>query len=351
MLKKTLLAVATSVACVLSSPVVFAQDHHEHDHAHHGHVHQEKDVGEYKMINGLRYYKTMSEAVPSKELMRIDIGAEPENVGGPKQDPKHTTGGLPMAFRPTVNKDEVWILDSINGGLKLFKSGKLLKNINIKEFCTVQDFAFSPDGSKIAFLNANTGKIYITDDKGKLKTTISGYSYALSIEFENDKELLVLSPLSKGVAKVSVGGAPLGVFEGDQSLSNFSSEKGLWGIDYSNPTNAKLFVQKGSSPKVIAEFPFAEYKDVEYKVGKIYGLDSEGNVYFGLTACDPNGIIYRDRIYKCNQYGEILKELDVIDDPILSPELPRHRIVCPDGDIMTFYSNELVYAIRIYSMK
>ena len=347
MLRKTLLAVATSVACVLSSPVVFAHEGHDHG------LHEEQNIVEFKMINGLRYFKTMSEAVPSKELMSIEMGAGAENVGGAHQDPNHATGGLPMAFRPTANKDEVWILDSINGGLKLFKSGKLQKNINIKELGIVQDFAFSPDGSKIALLNANTGKIYITDNNGKVKNTISGPAYgsAISIEFENDKELLVISPLSRGVIKVSIGGAPLGVYEGDQSLSNFSSEKGLWGIDCSNPTNAKLYVQKGSSPKVLAEFPFAEYKEVEYKGGNIYGFDADGNVYFGLIACDLNGIIYRDRIYKCNQYGEILKELDVLDDPILSPELPRHRIVCPDGDIMTFYSNELVYSIRIYSMK
>ena len=335
MLKKSLLTIAVCIFSLTNISLCLA----------------EEAVAEHKMINGLRYYKTMYDAKPSTEVMRLKMGARSENVGGHKEDIKEQTGGLPMAFRPTANKDEAWILDSINGALKLFKAAKLKRYISLKEFGLIQDFAISKDNKLFAFLNAKTGAVYVTDERGKVKNSFTGYECALSIEFTSNNDLLIVSPLAKGVVQVSCEGAPLGVYEADQSLSNFATEKGLWGIDYFEPTKAKLYVRKGSSVKIVKEFVFDEYKDVEYKVGNIYGIDADGNVCFGLIACDSNGIIYRDRIYKCNQNGRVLKELDVIDDPILSPELPRHRIVYPDGDVMTFFCNELEYAIRVYSMK
>ena len=335
MLKKSLLTICLCGVCLLSTSIAMA----------------EEAVAEHKMINGLRYYETMYNAKPSTEIMRIKMGSRSENVGGHEEDYKEQTEGLPMAFRPTVNKDEAWILDSINGALKLFKAAKLKRYIPLRDFGLIQDFAFSKDNKLIAFLNAKTGYVYVTDERGKLKNSFSGYASALSIEFTANNNLLIISPMSGGVVQVSTEGAPLGIFEGDQSLSNFSTDKGLWGIDCSSQTKAKLFVRKGSTVKVIKEFVFDTFKDVEYKDGRIYGIDADGNISFGLVACDSNGIIYRDRIYKCTQDGKVLKELDVIDDPILSPELPRHRIVCPDGDVMTFFCNELEYAIRIYSMK
>ncbi len=335
MLKKSLLTIAVCMFCLTNSSLCLA----------------EEAVAEHKMINGLRYYKTMYDAKPSTEIMRLKMGARSENVGGHNEDIKEQTEGLPMAFRPTVNKDEAWILDSINGALKLFKAAKLKRYISLKEFGLIQDFAISKDNKLFAFLNAKTGSVYVTDDRGKVKSSFTGYASALSIEFTSDNDLLIVSPLSRGVVQVSNEGAPLGIYEADQSLSNFSTEKGLWGIDCFEPTKAKLYVRKGSNVKIVKEFVFDEYKDVEYKAGNIYGIDASGNVSFGLIACDSNGIIYRDRLYKCTQDGKVLKELDVIDDPILSPELPRHRIVYPDGDVMTFFCNELEYAIRVYSMK
>ena len=334
MFKKSLLTIIALV-CLLNASVCNA----------------EEAVAEHKMINGLRYYKTMYEAKTSSETMRLQMGSRSNNVGGHHEDIKEQTEGLPMAFRPTVNKDEAWILDSINGGLKLFKAGQLKRYVSLKEFGIIQDFAISKDNKLLAFLNAKTGFVYVTDERGKLKNSFGGFGSALSIEFASDNTLLIISPLSKGVVQVSTEGAPLAIYEADQSLSNFSTEKGLWGVDVFDQTKAKLYVRKGSTVKVVKEIVFDEYKDVEYKDGKIYGIDADGNICFGLVACDSNGIIYRDRIYKCNQNGRILKELDVIDEPILSPELPRHRIVCPDGDVMTFFCNEEVYAIRIYSMK
>ncbi len=338
MLKKTVLAVALGIVCSLNVPSISAHE------------------VEFKLINQQRCFKTMYDAVPYTQFMQIGIGSKPEEVGGFEQDKRHTSSGLPMAFRPTKNSDEAWILDSINDSLKLFKSGKLIRRIKLDEMGFLTDFAMNNSG-EIAFLNAQTGKIYITDNQGKIKTTLTGFDYALSIEFASDKELLVISPMSRGVVRVSTDGTMLGLYEGDQTLSNYSSKKGLWGLECYGGTTAKLFVlepTKELTPKkrVVAEFPFAEYKDVEYKGGNIYGFDAEGNIYFGLVACNPDGILYRDRIYMCNQDGKVLKEMDVTGLAVRSPDLPRHRVVWSKGKIMTFFSDELKnYYLEEFNLK
>lgn len=345
MLKKTVLAIATGIICSLSVPVIYA------------HEHEKENVVEHKMINTLRYYKTMYEATPDTEFMRIAFGSKPENVGSYQQDKRHMSYGFPMAFRPTKNPDEAWLLDSINDSLKLFKSGKLIRKVDLSRMGFVTDFAMNSIG-EMAFLNASKGTIYITDKDGKIKNTFSGFESALYMEFASDKDLLIKSPLSKGVVRISIeNGAVLGVYEGDQSISCYSSAKGIWGIKASGGTIAKLFVRTTNftfdNPEtIIAEFPLKAYEGVEYKGGEIYGFDAEGNIYFGLIACDMNGIIFRDRIYKCDQNGKVLKEMDVLAKPVMSPGIPRHKIACPDGRIMTFFSDELKYFyLNMYTLK
>ena len=338
MLKKSLIAIATGILCSLSIPDLYAHE------------------VEFKVINQQKVFKTMYEAVPYTQFMQIGIGSNADNVGGFEQDERHTSSGLPMAFRPTNNPDEAWILDAINDSLKLFKSGKLIRKINLDKMGYITDFAMNKSG-QFAFLNQQKGNIYITDSKGEIKATLTGFENALSLEFSSEKELLVKSPMAGGVIRVSTEGTMLGLYEGNQSLSNYTSEMGLWGLECSGGTIAKLFVIEPSQdiiPKkrIVAEFPFADYKDVEYKGGGIYGFDAEGNIYFGLVACDPDGIIYRDRIYKCNQDGKVLKEMDVTGLAVRSPDLPRHRVVWSEDKVMTFYSDELKnYYLEEFNLK
>ena len=169
---------------------------------------------------------------------------------------------------------------------------------------------------------------------------------------------MVDSPTSKGMVRITTDGKILGIYECDQTLSSYSSEKGIWGIEAFGTTSAKLFVRDAKFPsdkskiKVIAEFPFKDYEDVKYNGGEIYGFDKEGNVYLGLVACNPVGVIYRDRIYKCTQDGKVLKYLDVIDNPVLSPDIARHRLACPDGRILTFTSDEVeFYSLHYYDLR
>jgi len=154
MLNKKVLAVATGILCSLSVSTAFAE-------------------AEFKMINFLRYYKTMYNATPYTQLMQIPLGSGIENVGGIEQDTKNLSRGLPMAFRPTKKPNEVWVLDSINESLKLFKSGRINRRINLNKMGFIQDFAINDEGN-MAFLNRMTGNIFVTDNKGN-EVLLSAY--------------------------------------------------------------------------------------------------------------------------------------------------------------------------------
>lgn len=307
----------------------------------------------YRIINGLQYHKIMYRAVASEELMTIKFGFASENLGGYEQDVKRVTEGFPPAFREGSSSDEVWILDSVNSAIKLFKAGKFVKKIDLKNMGNVTDFALSKDG-KFAVLNQFTGYVFVIDQNGKVLSVMTGFSYATSLEFANEKELLITHPMAGGIARVSMEGALIELYEGDETLSNHSNDQGLWGLECAGLKKAKLFVRTGVEPadfRVVAEIPFATYRNVEYKGGKIYGFDASGNVYFGLIACDPNGVIYRERLYKCNTNGKILKEKDILDRPgMMAPRAPRHRIVRKDGKIVAFSASGKGYTLYKWDM-
>lgn len=323
MLKKTVLAVAAGIVCSLCSSMVHAEV-------------------EYKLINSYRYYKTMYEAALPTDYMSFAFGSGNDNIGGYEEDAERNTEGLPNAFRVGSEKGQMWILDNVNAALKLFYYGKCTKSIDIKKFENIHDFTVSSSG-KIAFLNRDKGIVFVTDDKGEVTSEFKGFECANSIEFTADDDMLIFSPLAGGVARVSVIGALKDMYKADDSLSTYETEKGIWGIEHNYSDVAKLYIRTGVEPenvKILAEIPFKDFKDVVYKGAEIYGFDAEGNVHFGLVATDPDGIIYRERLYKCSPDGKILSEKDVIAPlPAMSPSLPRHRVVTPDGTVIGFYAD------------
>lgn len=334
MLKKTLLALAIGV--IGFTGAVCAQDD-----------------SNYTFIGDLKYNQVMLDAAKPESAAVFDFGTEPEKVGGHEQDFNRNTDGFPTAFRGGNTDSEIWVLDSLNGVLKLFNDKKLKKSIDIKKMGIVYDFAISSDNEYIAFLNRTTGSVYVTDPSGKVLTTVSGYEYATSIEFAPDNHILIVHPMGQGIVKLDVNGALKDTYISDGTLSNIANEKGLWGLDGIFTNNAKLFVRSGTatdSVKVLAEIPFKDFEGVEYKGGNIYGFDEKGNLYFGLVACDPNGVIYRDRLYKCNQEGKILKELDILDHSVISPNVPRHRTVNTFGRVYSLDADFDHYYLRSWNM-
>lgn len=340
MLKKTLLAVAIGIIGLSGMPA-YAQEA------------QENQETNYTLIGDFKYNEIMLNANRSNVWAQFEFGTKPENVGGTQQDPGHFTEGFPPAFRGGSFEKEVWILDANNNALKLFENGKLKKNIDIKYVGHAFDFAISQDNKNMVFLDRTSGNVYVADKDGKQTAKVSGFEYATSVEFNHKNEILVVHPMGQGIVKLGLDGKEIAKYSADQTTSNFENEKGLWGLDGVHTNTIKLFVRTGVDPKdvkVLAEFPFKEYKDVEYKGATIFGFDKKGNVYFGLVACDPNGVVYRDRLYKCDQNGKVLKEMDVIDQSLLSPNVPRHRLVNKFGRVIALDADVEKFYIRGWNM-
>ena len=311
---------------------------------------------DFKTVNGLVYHKSMLNAAPSVDYLKIPFGRETANVGGQDQDSETDAAsyGVPWAFRMT-DDGNVWVLDTLNKSLKLFKKdGTVERAVSIASFGQmVIDFAVAPDG-RMAFLNNVEGFIYLVDAKGEKVNEIEGFGGARAIEFGSTGELLVSHPVMQSVLRFSENGELKEQLVGDQSLSLFPNAAGqLYGLEIRDLA-ADLYLRTVASPAatlVLATFPYEEgYPGVTYAGGEILGLDAAGTVYFCLVACHEMGQIYRERLYKCAPDGKVLSQLDVLTVPHLAPDLPRKRVVCPDGRVMSFYPDETNYTLCTYTL-
>lgn len=311
---------------------------------------------EFKLINNLSYHKGMFDATAPVDYLKIPFGKEERNVGGQDQD--SLTGpvsyGVPWSFR-AVEGGNVWVLDSLNQALKLFKpDGSVERTISLTGFGKIViDFALGPDGS-FAFLNNVDGFVYITNPKGEKQSEIEGFTNARAIEFSPAGDLLISHPIMQSVLRFAPTGELKEQLVGDQSLSLFTAANGqLFGLEI-NDLEANLYLRTVASPAEtlsLAKFPYTEkHPGVTYAGGEIIGLDAAGNIYFNLVACHEEGQIFRERLYKCSADGKVLGELDILTVPHLAPDLPRKRVVSPDGRVMAFYPDETHYVLCTYSI-
>ncbi len=311
---------------------------------------------EFKTINGLIYHKSMFEATPSVDYLKIPFGREENNVGGQDQDSETNAAsyGVPWAFR-MVDGGKVWVLDTLNRNLKLFRQdGSVERTVSIASFGQmVIDFAIAPDG-RMAFLNNVEGFIYLVDAKGEKVSEIEGFGGARAIEFGKNGELLVSHPVMQAVLRFEANGELKEQVVGDQGLSLFANAEGqLYGLEI-RELGADLYSRTVASPAatlVLSTYPYEEgHPGVTYAGGEIIGQDASGNIYFNLVACHEMGQIFRERIYRCSADGKKTGELDILTMPHLAPDLPRKRVVCPDGRIMSFYPEEKNYVLCTYTI-
>lgn len=309
---------------------------------------------EFKFINNLSYHKSMFDATAPLDYLKIPFGKEEKSVGGQDQDSltEPYSYGVPWAFRMT-GSGSVWILDSLNQSLKLFKAdGNVEKSFPLADYGKIViDFAIAPDGS-MAFLNNVDGFIYLTDANGQKSGQIEGFAHARAIEFTPKGDLLVSHPIMQAVLRFSPAGEMTEQLVADQSLSLFAAaNEQLFGLEI-NDLDASLYLRTVASPAetlVLARFPYTEkHPGVTYAGGEIIGVDAAGNIYLSLVACHEQGQIYRERLYKCTADGKILGELDILTVPHLAPDLPRKRVVAPDGRIVAFYPEEANYVLCTY---
>jgi hypothetical protein len=312
------------------------------------------DNADIKQINALNYHKGMFEAARGEVYLKVPLGSEAASVGGDEQDVERYTAGVPYAFRSVENG--VWILDSVNHALKLFgNDGKLQKNISIAEYGkVVSDFAF--DGDKgFWLLSAVDGFIYRIDMNGKMVSQIEGFSSARAIETGVMEELLVDMPAMGAILRFNKEEMLKEEYPCDESLSMVEGVGGKLLVLELGEKQASLHLRNTASPAEnipLAEFPLdIEDPAVKYVGSKVLGQDKEGNIYISLVAChEESGAIYRDRIYRCTAAGRPTAHKDIIVFPSQAFDLPRDRVVTPDGRVMTFHVEDNNYVLSVYSL-
>ncbi len=307
---------------------------------------------EFKLINSLNYHQTMFNAMSAEPYMAIPFGNGKDQVAGAEQDLERLTVGVPFAFR--ANKDNgIWILDSVNKALKLFDSkGKFLKQISLSNMGTIiRDFAMGNDGS-FWLLNQIEGFIYHIDASGKLLQEIEGFQDALVLEASVNGGFLVDLPAQSMVLKFGKDDLLEKEFPTDGTLSLIEDSNGkLLGLTMEE-RKVEMYLRTLASPAssiVLAQFPLEfKEKDVTFAGAEIIGKDGQGNIYLSLTACNEEGAIFMDRLYKCSAAGKVLAKKDILTTPFLGPDLPRRKIVTPDGQVITFYATDKEYCLVKY---
>lgn len=309
------------------------------------------------MINDLQYHKNMVNAQKSKETLSIPFGTGDNEVGGFMQDSGRYTEGYPWTFRQT-DDGSFWVLDSINKKLKLFTvAGELVRFIDIAHMgANVLDFAVYSDVDKevFAFFNRITGEIFFTNEEGQVQNSFKGFTTGNSIEFTRNGELLVDLPVAQGIVRIAQDGQLRGIYKGDETLTIVEArDGGLYGLEFEDK-KAKLFHRKDypeDSKVYLAEFEYelSHHMEVWFSGGNIYGCDADGNIYLGLVVCDIRGVIYRERIYKCDANGKELAHLDTITIPVQSGTNPRKKLIARNGKMYYHYHDEENYMIGVHS--
>ncbi len=308
---------------------------------------------EIVMVNALQYHKSMLGALKHQDLIKIPLGREIASVGGSEQDPEVYTEGVPFAFR-FDESGNAWILDSANKSLKQFGADGKLKNAislgNMGQI--VRDFAFAKDKG-FWLLSPIEGYIYRIDSSGKILSKIEGFQDARAIEAASNNGLLVDTPMLGSVLRFGSDETLQEKYAYEQGLSLFEGVGSrLLGLTMED-RKVKLLMRTVASPAqtiTLEEFPLEiEDEKVVYAGAEIIGKDASGNIYLNLIACHEEGPIYRDRIYRCNSVGKVVDFTDILIMPCLTPDLPRSKIVTPEGKVVYFYLDKENYVLAGYS--
>ncbi|HNV72461.1 MAG TPA: hypothetical protein PKO06_22315, partial [Candidatus Ozemobacteraceae bacterium] len=292
------------------------------------------------MINGLRYEASLaSQAVAPKTLLEIALGTGKENVGSDEQDAEHRTEGAPYAFC-ALKDGSVWVLDTINQKLKHFSAeGKCLTEVAFPEhpekFARIRDFAIGPKES-FYFLCSTDGKVERVDGQGKLITEIEGLSDVWEIGADPKGNVLVKNPAMNALMRFNPEGELIESYDGQADYSVYTDADGHpYGVR-SDDKNAVLFKLTAASPTAsidLAKFPLelAAGNKAHYYSARVCGVDQTGTIYLELIAGDDDGVIHQNRLLKVSPDGKTLGKLEMLNTPFMAPDLPRHRVVMPDG--------------------
>ncbi len=311
------------------------------------------------MVDTLNFESGLaSVAVPPEDFLKIPFGKGPEQVGGDNEDTKHMTEGVPYTFLP-IKDGSVWVLDSINQSVKRFDpKGALVTDIPFGKLhgdkpSIVRDFCPAPeDGAYL--LCATDGKIERVDANGKLVLEIEGLRDAWSIGADPKGNVLVNHPAMNALLRFNPQGEILEKYDSMPDVGPFCDKDGKPYGMRAEESRVVLFKVTVASPAAtvdLAEILLDLPKDrgAHFVSQKVLGTDSSENVYVEVTACDDDGVIHKSKLVRFDPSGKLLKQMDYRPIPFLSPDLPRHMVVTPDGEVMCFRVEEKNFVLCTYS--
>ncbi|MFZ2955270.1 MAG: hypothetical protein WA705_00035 [Candidatus Ozemobacteraceae bacterium] len=297
-----------------------------------------------------------SSAMKAKPILTLPFGPGDAQVGGEAQDPENRGDGVPSSFRMLAD-GTFWILDSLNGKLKHFDpSGKLLKAIDFKshpEKALFRDFAFAPaDG--FYMLCVTDGSVEITDASGEKINEIEGLQEAREIGVDPTGNVLVRSPMQRGLLRFEQKAVLIEQFE-DLDLSVYTDSEGHpYGIhgDDKNVVLYKTIVASPAKEVTLASFPLDVPQDrlASYAARQVLGVDAAQNIYLELSARDLDGVLHLNRFVKVSPDGKVLGKLDKLDSPYMASGLPRFLGISPDGKILGFEISDKAWMITSFTM-
>ncbi len=315
-------------------------------------------------IDTLRFEASVaSQAVPPTPYLHIPFGKGPAHVGGSEQDPNHETEGVPYAFLPQAD-GSVWVLDWVDRALKKFSpDGKPLAQRSLANVIPggeglIRDFAPAPNDG-FYLLSARDGKVLRTDAAGKVAVEIEGLTDARAIGADAQGNVLVEMPTMNALLRFN----PAGEIVDQYSLPQADLvEAGLCTSPEGHPyfirgteqsVDLCRFTQASPTRELILA-TFANDVPAERKArfvsAKVLGTDAAANVYVELVACDNDGVIHRHRVSRVSPAGKVLASADIRVIPYLSPDLPRHVTVMPDGRLLGFHVHEPNWHLSTWSV-
>ena len=313
------------------------------------------------MIDNLRYESTIaSKAVSPKDFLKLTLGSDDSHVGGIAQDPKHISEGVPNAFLP-LQDNSVWVLDTNNRKLKRFTSnGQILSTISLQEIApsdefSAEDFCPAPQDGFYVYV-ANEGKVFRISSSGTIIAEIEGVPDTFALSADRQNNVLIHNPAMNSVLKFNPEGELIEKFDQFDGLSPYSDIDGKpYGIK-GDDSHAIVYKAASASPsseielaRLVLDVP--EERKAHYASQKILGVDASWNVYIELVAVDDDGVFHQNRIMKLSPQGAILGTWEVLSKPSMSPGLPRHHAVTPNGGIMGFYAYNNEYHLFTFALR
>lgn len=296
--------------------------------------------------------------------LAIPFGPGEAQVGGAEQDPDHATEGIPFAFLPMAD-GSVWVLDSVNKLLKRFSpDGKVMAKVSLttvagKGELGIRDFSPAPaDG--FYFLSSSDWKTIRTDQAGKPLSELEGVTDARSLGRDPQGNLLINIPAMQGLLRFTPAGEIIEKFDyptADQfEAAVFTDLEGRPYFVKGSDQAMELGKFTAASPTkelILASFPLDVPSDrkAHYVSGKVLGVDASAHIYVELVACDDDGVIHRHRIFRLTPDGKTTGQADIRVIPYLSPDLPRHAAVMPDGRILGFMLQGSSYVLCTWTVK